>query len=284
VPPPLLAVDAPSLLFRAFFALPASITGPDGTAVNALLGSVNILLRELGAHAPRAVVICFGPDSAPYRVELYPPYHADRPPVPPELAAQFAAAPDLFRAFGWHLAGDDDLEADDLLHSYALAERERGGEALLLTGDRDLYQCATEGVRVLYMKTGAKGAELVDEREVRRRYGIPPALVPDFIALRGDPSDGLPGARGIGEKTAAELLRTHGSLEGAIENAMRERPRVALALREQADELRAFREIAALRRADVEPPPDTPTDLVAGARAARELGMRRLADRIAPEA
>jgi 5'-3' exonuclease len=284
VPAPLLAVDAPSLLFRAFFALPASITGPDGAPVNALLGSVNILLRELAAHAPRAVVICFGPDSAPYRVELYPPYHADRPPVPPELAAQFAAAPDLFRAFGWHLAGDDDLEADDLLHSYALAERERGGEALLLTGDRDLYQCATEGVRVLYMKTGAKGAELVDEREVRRRYGIPPALVPDFIALRGDPSDGLPGARGIGEKTAAELLRTHGSLEGAIENAMRERPRVALALREQADELRAFREIAALRRADVEPPPDTPTDLVAGARAARELGMRRLADRIAPEA
>jgi 5'-3' exonuclease len=284
VPAPLLAVDAPSLLFRAFFALPASITGPDGAPVNALLGSVNILLRELAAHAPRAVVICFGPDSAPYRVELYPPYHADRPPVPPELAAQFAAAPDLFRAFGWHLAGDDDLEADDLLHSYALAERERGGEALLLTGDRDLYQCAAEGVRVLYMKTGAKGAELVDEREVRRRYGIPPALVPDFIALRGDPSDGLPGARGIGEKTAAELLRTHGSLEGAIENAMRERPRVALALREQADELRAFREIAALRRADVEPPPDTPTDLVAGARAARELGMRRLADRIAPEA
>ena len=121
----------------------------------------------------------------------------------------------------------------------------------------------------------------VDEREVRRRYGVPPALVPDFIALRGDPSDGIPGAPGIGEKTAADLLQRHGSLEGAIAKPTGERPRVAAALRDGADELRAFREIATLRRIEVEPPPDRPTDYAAGAKAARAFGMKRLADRVA---
>jgi DNA polymerase-1 len=116
--------------------------------------------------------------------------------------------------------------------------------------------------------------------EVRERYGIPPALVPDFIALRGDPSDGLPGAKGIGEKTAAELLRRHGGLEEAIAGAIRERPVVRRALLEQADELRAFKEIATLRDADVELPPDRPTDRAGGAAAARALGLGRLAERL----
>ena len=116
---------------------------------------------------------------------------------------------------------------------------------------------------------------------MRKRYGVPPELVPDFIALRGDPSDGLPGAKGSGEKTAADLLRRHGSLEGAIAGALGESaPRVRGALRGQADELRDFREIATLRRVDVERPPDRPTDTAAGARAAREQGMNRLAERL----
>jgi DNA polymerase-1 len=134
---------------------------------------------------------------------------------------------------------------------------------------------------VLYLTTGSKGGAVrVDEREVKRRYGVPPALVPDFIALRGDPSDGIPGAPGVGEKTAADLLQRHGSLEGAIAKPTAERPRVAAALRDGADELRAFREIATLRRVDVEPPPDRPTDFATGAAAARALGMKRLAERL----
>lgn len=280
MPAPLLAVDGPSLLYRAFFALPDSIRGADGTPVNALLGATNAILRVVADRGPRAVAICWGAEAARYRVERFAGYHADRPPVPDGLAPQLARAGELFGALGWECADAGELEADDLLHSYAAAEVAAGGTALLMTGDRDMFQCAAGGVTVLYLKTGVKGFEEVTPREVERRYGVPPALVPDFIALRGDPSDGLPGARGIGEKTAAELLRRHGSLEAALASPEGEKPRVAAALREQAGELRAFHDIATLREVPVSRPPDRTTDLAAGATAAEALGMNRLAARL----
>jgi 5'-3' exonuclease len=278
---PLLAVDAPSLLFRAFYALPKSITGADGSPVNALLGTANLILREVEQHEPRAVVLCFGPDAADYRVELFSGYHADRPEVPEELVPQFADALEFFGAFGWEIAVSDSLEADDLLGSFARLEEEAAGRVLIMTGDRDMFQCATERVAVLYVRTGPRGAERVGPDEVKRRYGIPPELVPDFIALRGDPSDGIPGAKGVGEKTAAELLQKHGSLDGVLENAIAiTRPALRTALLEARDELRAFREIATLREADVKRPPDRPIDRAGAARAARERGMNRLAERL----
>jgi DNA polymerase-1 len=127
--------------------------------------------------------------------------------------------------------------------------------------------------------------EEIDAAEVKRRYGVPPELVPDFIALRGDPSDGLPGAKGIGEKTAADLLQRHGSLEAAMENWSRERPaRVAGALRDQREELERYKQIATLTDVEVKRPPDTPTDFEGGARAARERGMERLAERLTKSA
>jgi DNA polymerase-1 len=270
------------MLFRAFYALPDSIVGPDGRPVNALLGTANLILREVELHRPRAVVLCFGPDAASYRTELYPAYHAEREAaMPDDLSPQFAAAGELFEAFGWTVATSGDLEADDLLGTFARREAEAGGHALLLTGDRDMYQCAADRVTVLYVKTGTKGSEEVGPAEVEERYGIPPALVPDFIALRGDPSDGLPGAKGVGPKTAAELLRRHGSLETILDNAIRERrPALRSALIEAGDELRAFKDIATLRDAGVEPPPDRETDWPAAAAAARERGMNRLAERL----
>ncbi len=225
-------------------------------------------------------MICFGAEAAKYRTDLYPPYHAQRPPVPDALAWQFDRAPALFEAFGWTTMGSDELEADDLLGALATAESEAGGRALIMTGDRDMYQCATDRVSVVYLKQGASGFEEVDPDGVRSRYGIPPQLVPDFIALRGDPSDGLPGAPGIGAKTAASLLQRHGTLEGAITAADQERPKVAAALTEKADELRAFRAIATLRHVDLERPQDRRTDLEQGAAAVRELGMNRLAERL----
>jgi 5'-3' exonuclease len=285
---PLLAVDTPSLLFRAFYALPDSIRGPDGKPVNALLGTANLILREVELHQPRAVVLCFGPDAASYRTELYPAYHAEREAaMPDDLAPQFAMSRDFFAAFGWTIATSDDLEADDLLGTYAQREAEAGGRALLMTGDRDMYQCAGENVTVLYVKTGGKGkgAEAVTAGGVEERYGIPPELVPDFIALRGDPSDGLPGAKGVGPKTAAELLRRHGSLEAVLDNAIREpRPALRGALIEAADDLRAFKDIATLRDAGVKPPPDRGTDWVGAAKAAHALGMNHLAERLLAEA
>ncbi len=280
MPGPLLAIDGPFVLYRSFFALPDSITDADGHAVNALLGAVNLILRIAADCRPRAIVVCFGAEAAAYRTELYPPYHAHRPDVPDALDWQFARAPELFAAFGWTTASAEDLEADDLLGALAAAEAAAGGRALIMTGDRDMYQCAGERVSVVYLKQRSAGFEEVDPAEVRRRYGIGPELVPDFIALRGDPSDGLPGAPGIGAKTASDLLQRHGSLDGAIAAADQERPRVGAALRDNAEQLRAFREIATLRLPRMTPPDDADTNLRGGAEAARALGMNRLADRL----
>jgi 5'-3' exonuclease len=280
VPGPLLAIDGPFVLYRSFFALPDSITDGDGHPVNALLGSVNLILRIAADAQPRAIVVCFGAEAAHYRTELYPDYHAARPPVPDVLQWQFDHAPALFDAFGWSSLSSDSLEADDLLGALADAEVDAGGRALIMTGDRDMYQCAAENVSVVFLKQGASGFEEVDAAEVRNRYGIDPELVPDFIALRGDPSDGLPGAPGIGAKTAAALLERYGTLENAIANADRERPRTAAALRDHAENLLAFKEIATLRPTDVDRPPDRETALAGGAEAARNYGMNRLADRL----
>ncbi len=280
---PLLAVDAPSLLYRAFFALPDSIKGADGRPVNALLGTANLVLREIEEHRPRAVVLCFGAEAGAYRVKLLDSYHADRPEMPGDLRHQWADAPNFFSAFGWEVASHESLEADDLLGTYARLETEAGGMALLFTGDRDMFQCATDSVTILYARTGGKGAEVVGAKDVEKKYGIGPQLVPDFIALRGDPSDGIPGAKGVGEKTAAELLRKHGSLEGVLEAAIAEtRPKLRASLLGSADDLLAFKDIATLRNAKVKRPPDRPTDRPGAAVAARKRGMNRLGDRLDP--
>ena len=281
MPAPLLAVDGPSLLYRAFYALPDSIKDGAGRPVNALLGTTNIVLQEIERHEPRAVVLCFGAEAAEYRVELHSGYHADRPEVPDDLQPQWDEVPEFFGSFGWVVSAHETLEADDLLGSYARLEAEAGGHALLLTGDRDMFQCASDVVRVLYLTTGTRGAVEVGPDEVVERYGIAPELVPDFIALRGDPSDGIPGAKGVGAKTAADLLREHGSLEGVLEHAIREtRPALRKNLLGARDDLLAFKDMATLRDAGVKRPRDKRTDWKGGARAAERLGMNRLAERL----
>jgi DNA polymerase-1 len=281
---PLLAVDAPSLMYRAFFALPKSITDDDGQPVNALLGMANLVLFAIERHAPRAVVLCWGAEAADYRTELFEAYHADRPPMPPELERQWRDAPGFFAAFGWRSESVADLEADDLLGSLADAETAAGGATLLFTGDRDMFQCVSDAVTVLFPRGGKDGPEVVDPAGVRERYGIEPSQVPDFIALRGDPSDGLPGAKGIGAKTARDLLRAHGTLDGVIAAAAKPgamTPRQAGALTGDPDALRAFKDIATLREVKLERPADAPLDRDRAAAAARERGMNRLAERLA---
>jgi DNA polymerase-1 len=270
------------MLFRAFYALPRSIKGPDGNPVNALLGTANLILREVERHDPRAVVLCFGPDAAAYRLELFPAYHEDREAAfPDELRPQWEDSADFFGAFGWTIATADDLEADDLLNSFAEVERKAGGRSLLMTGDRDMFQCATGSTKVLYVSTGKQGGQPMGPKEVKQRYGLPPRLVPDLIALRGDPSDGIPGAKGVGEKTAVELLRKHGSLEKVLAGAMREsRPALRTALVGDREQLLTFKEIAMLQTTKVRRPRDRRTDYRAAAEAARERGMNRLAERL----
>jgi 5'-3' exonuclease len=273
----------PWLLYRAFFALPKSIVDGEGQPVNALLGTVNALLSAIEARPPRAVVACLGAEQAAYRVELYPGYHAHRDPMPAELARQWERAPELLASLGWTVEGSEELEADDVMFSYASVETEAGGRALLLTGDRDLFQAVGESAAVLELRKDGKPVEVGPE-QVCERYGIGPELVPDFIALRGDPSDGLPGAPGIGAKTAAELLLRHGSLEAALsavrDAPTRERPRIVAALSEHAEQLEAFKRIATLVQIEMRRPPDRSTDFVGGAAAARKLGMNRLAARL----
>ena len=147
-----------------------------------------------------------------------------------------------------------------------------------------MFQCANERVTILLQRARQQGPDEVGPDQVREIYGIDPAQVPDFIALRGDPSDGLPGAKGIGAKTAADLLRRKGDLEHVILGAIRETPSVRKALIEQAAELRMFRDIATLRTVPLERPPDAPTDYAGGAKAAEELGMGRLAKRLSDAA
>jgi 5'-3' exonuclease len=287
---PVLIADVPWLLYRAFFSLPKSIVDGEGRPVNALLGAVNALLSASEACDPRAVVASLGAEQADYRVRLYPAYHAHRDPMPPELAGQWEKAPELLASLGWAVSASEELEADDVMYSFARVEEESGGRALLLTADRDLFGAVSERVAVLELRKGTAAAE-IGPADVRARYGVGPELVPDFIALRGDPSDGLPGAPGVGAKTAAELLRHYGSLEGALQAAQtlavtvrrgsdEMRPRTAVSLRENEELLRTFKQIATLQRIDVERPTDRATDFAGGATVARELGMRRLAERL----
>ena len=225
MPGPLLVVDAPFLLYRSFFALPDSIRGADGHPVNALLGATNtaaadrrrrlaarrrrLLRRRAGALPRRAVRRLPRPASADAR--------GARPPVG-------AGARRCSARFGWYVEDAAELEADDLLGAHAELEAAAGGDTLLLTGDRDMYQCVTERTHVLYLKQGTSGFETRRSGRGRAPLRDPAGVVPDFIALRGDPSDGLPGAPGIGEKTAAELLRRHGTLEQLLAAVADEAP------------------------------------------------------------
>jgi 5'-3' exonuclease len=301
MPAPLLIADVPWLLYRAFFSLPKSIVGADGQPVNALLGTVNAILAVLEARPARAVAACMGAEEAVYRVRLYSDYHAQREPMPPELAAQWGKAPALLESLGWTFATDAELEADDVMFSFALAEtaasgRQSGGgkgddgvsgarRALLLSGDRDMYQAVNERVSVVLPGKGGGPPEEIGPEQVRERYGIDPELVTDFIALRGDPSDGLPGAPGIGAKTAAELLNEHGSLEEVLRVAGADDGdmplRRATVLSEHDELLRTFKRIATLVPIDgIARAPDRPTDFAAGSRVAAELGMKQLATRL----
>ncbi len=311
MPSPLLIADVPWLLYRAFFSLPKSIVGADGQPVNALLGTVNTVLSVIDARPSdggvRGVVACMGAEEAVYRVRFYPGYHAQREPMPPELAVQWEQAPALLESLGWTFATDAELEADDVMFSFALAEvagdiegrtqasrranestaggGSREGTALLLSGDRDMFQAVNERVAIVLPGKGGADPEEIGPAQVRERYGIDPSLVTDFIALRGDPSDGLPGAPGIGAKTAAELLNRYGSLEEVLKVAREDdsdmRLRTALALSENEELLRNFKRIATLVPIEgIARPGDRATDFAGGALAARELGMNQLARRL----
>ncbi len=281
MPKPLLVCDLPLLMYRGFFALPSKIRGADGKPVNALLGTANAVLAAVEELKPRAVVLCDGAEAGAYRVKAFSGYHAAREPMPPELAHQFEVGPALWKSLGWKLGDAGDLEADDLMATLALLEAAAGGNTRILTGDRDLLQCATGKTKVMLLKPG-QGTIECGPKQVEEITGVKPAQIPDLIALRGDPSDGIPGAPGIGAKGAADLLQRHGSLEQAIAKADGEKPRTAASLVENSDLLRTFKEVATVQKVKgARRPADAATNFARGAKAAELIGMARLAARLA---
>jgi 5'-3' exonuclease len=269
---PLLAVDGDSLAHRAFHALPRSIEGGDGRPANMLLGFANMLLSVWEAEQPRTVFVGFDSIGHPtYRHELLPGYQGGRD-FPPELTSQLDRLPELVEALGFAWAKQAGYEADDFLAAAVMVEGERGGETLVLTGDRDLFQLASEKTTILMPKRGVSELQRVGPAEVRERYGVEPEQVPDFVALRGDSSDRIPGARGIGDSRAAMILREHETLDAAIESGV---------FQSQADELRKYARLTRLQyHAPMPELPDAEPNWAAGAEVAAAWGLRKLEERL----
>jgi DNA polymerase-1 len=261
-----LAVDGDSFAHRAYHALPKSIR------FNAVVGFTNMLIRMWEMEEPRAVLVGWDSIGTPtYRSELFPGYQGGRV-FDKSLLDQLDMLPQLVEALGFVAAKGGGYEADDFLAAAVRAEEARGGTCVVATGDRDAYQLVSERTVVLFPTKGVSEMSRIDVDGVHERYGVEPAQVPDFIALRGDPSDKLPGAKGVGPKTAADLLRQYGSLEGALD---------AGRFSAQADELRMYRRIAAMDPdAPIREVPDAEPDWNGGAALAREWGLNQLAERL----
>lgn len=253
----LLLIDANSLIHRAFHALPP-LTSPDGRPTGALYGLASILLKILREEGPRYVAACFDRPEPTFRKEAYADYKAHRPKAPDTLVSQLIEAHTLFLQFGIRTFEEPGLEADDLIASLVARLRRPGLTITILTGDLDALQLV-EGREVVVRapRVGISDTVIYDEQKVKERYGIPPARLPDWKALVGDPSDNIKGAPGIGPKTAASLLSRRGSVEELyrhLEEAPRERARLEQA-REQvllAKHLVTLRRTAEIGVNDVE--------------------------------
>lgn len=271
-PRPLLVVDGDSFAHRAYHALPKSIRRANGRPGNALTGFTTMLLRLWQAERPRAVVVGWDTLFVPtYRNALLETYQSGRE-FEDEIVEQLDLLPGLVASTGIVCGKAAGYEADDFLAAAVRREEESGGTALVATSDRDAFQLASDTTTILQPQRGVSELARIGPQEVRDRYGVEPAQVADFIALRGDPSDRIPGARGVGEKTAARLLAEYGSLDAMLD---------AGRFDAEADRLRAFRSIATLD--PLAPLPeidDLAPDWAAAAAAARELGLAGLAARL----
>jgi DNA polymerase-1 len=260
----LLAIDGDSLAHRAYHGLPKSIR------LNAVVGFANMLVRLWSSEQPDAVVVGWDTLTVPtYRHEAFAPYQSGRV-FDDSLLEQLDVLPELVRACGFAAAKRAGYEADDFL---AAAVRAWAGHVLVATSDRDAFQLASDRVTILQPTRGVSELARIGPAEVRERYGVEPEQVPDLIALRGDPSDKLPGARGVGPKKAAEILGRYGTLEAVLADG-----RFAA----EAEDLRLYRRIATMDASAALPPLESQTPTWAEASSfVRRLGLGALADRLA---
>jgi DNA polymerase I len=270
---PLLAIDGDSLAHRAYHALPKTIRRADGRPSGAIVGFANMLMRLWDDEQPRAIFVGWDTLEVPtYRHQAFEGYQAGRV-FDDALLEQLALVPELTESFGFASAKAPGYEADDFLAAAVAAEEERGGSVVVATSDRDSFQLASDRTTILQPVRGVSELTRVGPAEVRERYDVEPGQVVDFIALRGDPSDRLPGAPGVGPKTAADLLRKYGSLEAALADGR---------FSGQAEDLRLYRRIATLDASAPLPPLDDQTPTWAEASALlRSWGMNQVANRVA---
>ena len=269
---PLLVIDGDSFAHRAYHALPKTIRRSGNRGGGAVVGFANYLLRFYASEQPRAVLVGWDTIEAPtYRHRLLPDYQSGRA-IDGELLEQLNDLPELVGACGFANAKAPGYEADDFLAAAVSAEERRGGTIIVASGDRDAFQLASDSTTIVQPVRAGELAR-IGPNEVRERYGVNPKQVPDFIALRGDPSDKLAGARGVGPKTAASLLRRHGTLEAVLAEGR---------FTAQAQQLLSYKSIATMDAGAPLPamPDQTPT-WQEGAVLARKWGLKQLADRLA---
>ena len=252
-------IDGNSLMHRAFHAVPPTMNAPDGRPTNAIFGFLNMFLKMIDAFNPDGVVVAFDKGKPRVRMEMLPQYKAQRPPMDPDLHAQFPMIKELLGALNVPILQSEGWEGDDILGSMARLGEEAGCDMLLVTGDRDMYQLVTEHVNVVSTRKGLSDVAIMTPESVDDLYhGITPALVPDFYGLKGDTSDNIPGVPGIGPKKASALIAQYGSLDEVIAHADEVKGKMGENLRAHIDDALLSRKVATIRT-------DAPVELDFGA-------------------
>lgn len=241
-------IDGNSLMHRAFHAVPPTMNAPDGRPTNAIFGFLNMFLKMIDAFNPDGVVVAFDKGKPRVRMEMLPQYKAQRPPMDPDLHAQFPMIKELLAALNVPILQSEGWEGDDILGTMARLGEEAGCDMLLVTGDRDMYQLVTEHVNVVSTRKGLSDVAIMTPESVDDLYhGITPALVPDFYGLKGDTSDNIPGVPGIGPKKASALIAQYGSLDEVIAHADEVKGKMGENLRAHIDEALLSRKVATIR-------------------------------------
>jgi DNA polymerase I len=243
----LFLVDGNNLAYRAYFALPEELATSEGFPTNALLGFTNMLFKLLSDYRPKGVAVAWD-TRATHRKELDPEYKIDRRPMPDLLSEQFPHFRPIVEAFGYRNLEFEGWEADDVIATLAARADEAGIKTTVVSTDRDAFQLVSDGVSLMMTPRGVADVHVYTPERVFARYGVTPEQVPDFIGLKGDTSDNIPGVPGIGDKTAGQLVAQYGSLEGVLEHVDELSPARSRALREHAEQARSSKELATMRR------------------------------------